>query len=203
MSNTANTTPASTQERGRGTPTHTRNLSHCVRRLDKSTIPQFRRLRHKIPRTYTVTSAVTGISKKEGSGMKVDETTQAVVHTQDNISYTQVDKKDGNSTHCHTPEAAAPVDQLYAQVDKRKKNARSRTPEAATPVAQLDAQVDMDKKDGNSTHCHTPGAAAPVVQLYALVDKRKKNTRSRTPEVATPVAQLYAQVDKKRKGKGE
>jgi hypothetical protein len=122
----------------------------------------------------------------------VNESTQAAVLTQDNISFIQVDKKDENSTHCHTPEATAPWDQLYAQVDKRKKNTRSRTPEA---VSQLYAQVDVDKKDGNSTHCHTPEAAAPVDQLYAQVDKRKKNTRSHTPEVATPVSQLYAQVD--------
>jgi hypothetical protein len=145
-----------------------------------------------------------GKCKKE---MEVDKTTQAAVHTQDNISYTstQVDKKDENFTHCHMPdsEAATPVDQLYAQVDKRKKNTRSRTPEVVTPVAQLYVLVDMDKRDGNSTHCHTPGAAVPVDQLYAQVDKRKKKNRSRTPEVATPVAQLYAQVDKKMKSKGE
>ena len=41
MSNTTNTTPAITQQWGRGTLTliHTHHLSHCVRRLDKSTIP--------------------------------------------------------------------------------------------------------------------------------------------------------------------
>jgi hypothetical protein len=40
-----------------------------------------------------------------------------------------VDKRDGNTAHRHIPEAVAPVDQLYAQVDKRKKN----TPEVAKP----------------------------------------------------------------------
>ena len=76
------------------------------------------------------------------------------------------------------------VDQLYAQVDKKK------------------------KKDGDTTHPHPPEADTPVDQLYAQVDKKKEGgdtTHPHPPEVDTPcpVDQLYAQVDKKKKSKGK
>ena len=98
--------------------------------------------------------------------------------------FAQVDKKkkkDGDTTHPHSPEADTPVDQLYAQVDKKK------------------------KKDGHPTHPHPPEA---VDQLYAQVDKKKKRdgdtTHPHPPEADTPVDQLYAQMDKKKnKGKGK
>jgi hypothetical protein len=117
----------------------------------------------------------------------------------------------------HTPEGDMPVDLLYAQVDRKKKDRNgtfSHTPEAATHVDQQYARVDKKKKDGNSkkkdgTYIQTPEAATPVDQLYAQVDKKKtdgKNkkkddTHNRTPEAVTPVDQLYAQVDKKKKSK--
>ena len=68
--------------------------------------------------------------------------------------YVQVDKKkkkDGHPTHPHPPEDDTPVDQLYAQVDKKK------------------------KKDGDTTHPNPPEADTPVDQLYTQVDKKNKN----------------------------
>ena len=67
--------------------------------------------------------------------------------------------------------ADATVDQLYAQVDKKK------------------------KKNGETTHPHPPEADTPVDQLYAQVDK-KKDRETHPLEADMQVDQLYAQVDK-------
>ena len=43
--------------------------------------------------------------------------------------YAQVNKKkkkDGDTTHPHSPEADTPADQLYAQVDKKKKKSKGK-----------------------------------------------------------------------------
>ena len=104
--------------------------------------------------------------------------------------------------------ADATVDQLYAQVDKKKKKDGDTThphpPEDDTPVDQLYASVDKKKKDGDTTHPHPPEDDTPVDQLYAQVDKKKKEdgdtTHPHPPEDDTPMDQLYAQVDKKKDG---
>ena len=101
--------------------------------------------------------------------------------------------------------ADATVDQLYAQVNKKKKDGDTthpHPPEANTSVDQLYAQVDKKKKDGDTTHPHPPEANTSVDQLYAQVDKKKKDgdtTHPHPPEADTSVDQLYAQVDKKKK----
>ena len=68
--------------------------------------------------------------------------------------------------------ADAPVDQLYARVDKKKKN------------------------DGDTTHPHPPEVDTPMDQLYAQVDIKKDGDTHPPAEAETPVDQLYAQVDK-------
>ena len=70
------------------------------------------------------------------------------------------------------------VDQLYAQVDKKK------------------------KKDGDTTHPNPPEGDTPVDQLYAQVDK-KKDGDTHPPEADIQGDQLYAQVDKKNSRKKE
>ena len=95
-----------------------------------------------------------------------------------------------------------PVDQVYAQVDKKKK-AKEPTSSPQTP----DAQVDEAKEPTSS-----PETA--VDQQYAQVDKKKKakepTSSPQTPDAQvdeakeptsspeTAVDQLYAQVDKKK-----
>ena len=78
--------------------------------------------------------------KKESKKMSADATVDSQVDQK---------KKDGDTTRPHPPEADAPVDQLYAEVEKKK------------------------MKNGNTTHPHPPEADAPVDQLYAQVDKKK------------------------------
>ena len=105
---------------------------------------------------------------------------------------------------------ATSVDQLYAQVDKKKDGdtTHPNTPEAGTPVDQLYTQV--DKRDGDSTdHPHTPEADTSVDQLYAQVDKKKKKKKKKDGDTAhshtseADVDLLYAQVDKKRSKRKE
>ena len=122
------------------------------------------------------------ICEKQGKKRKKESKKLSADATVDQL-YAQVDKKkkDGDTTHPHPPEADAPVDQLYAQVDK--------------------------KKDGDTTHPHPPEADTPVDQLYAQVDKKKKKdgdtTHPHPPEADTSVDQLYAQVDKKNEKDGD
>ena len=70
-------------------------------------------------------------------------------------------------------ETETPVDQLYAQVDKKKKNKKAKVPTSSPETA--------------------------VDQLYAQVDKKKKNKKAKEPTSSpeTQVDQLYAQVNKK------
>ena len=114
-------------------------------------------------------------------------------------------KKDGHTTHPHPPEA---VDQLYAQMDKKRKDGDTthpHPPKADTPVDQLYAQVDKkERKDGDTTYPHPPEDDTLVDQLYAQVEKKDgDNTHPHPPEADTPADQLYAQVDKKKKSKGK
>ena len=92
------------------------------------------------------------------------------------------------------------------QAKKRKKESKKLT--ADTSVDQLNAQVDKKKKkDGDTTHPHPPEDDTSVDQLYAQVDKKKKKdgdtTHPHPPEADTPVDQLYAQVNKKKKKDGD
>ena len=125
------------------------------------------------------------IFKKQGKKRKKESKKLSADATVDQL-YAQVDKKkkeDGDTTHPHPPEPDASVDQLYAQVDKKK------------------------KKDGDTTHPHPPEADTSVDQLYAQVDKKNEKdgdtTHPHPPEDDAPVDQLYAEVDKKKKSKGK
>ena len=79
-----------------------------------------------------------------------------------------------------------PVDQLYAQVDKKPKKKKEN-------LYVMSTSQPLEKK----TH-------TPVDQLYAQVDKKKSkknpqaSSTSQPLEMETPVDQLYAQVDKKK-----
>ena len=90
----------------------------------------------------------------------------------------------------HTSETATPADQLYAQVDKKRKitgaSSDPHTSEAGPSVDQLYAQVDKKK---------VPPAEQ---QFYAQVDKKKKKSGPHSSETNSATAQLYAQVDKKK-----
>ena len=86
------------------------------------------------------------------------------------------------------------------QGKKRKKENKKASADAT--VDQLYAQVDKKKKNGDTTHPHPPEADTPVDQLYAQVDKRKDGD-THPPEADMQVDQLYAQVDKKNSRKKE
>jgi len=103
-----------------------------------------------------------------------------------------------------------PLDQLYAQVDKKKKGNKcasrvivdlpTLTPAADSSVDQLYAQVHKNKKLQVATD---PEGAD---QLNSQVDQKKRKKKGTTASGATtkldtdtPVDQLYAQVDKKKK----
>ena len=93
-------------------------------------------------------------------------------------------------------QASDPVDQLYAQVDKKKGKKKKHgvdSQPSATPSSQAMAPSE------------------PVDQLYAQVDKKQKGKKknkepadsysSETVPSQPPVIELYAQVDKKKKRK--
>ena len=117
-------------------------------------------------------------------------------------------KKKNKGTHPHTPVADKDIDQLYSQVDKKKKKREvahfpTQVPDA--DIDQLYSQVDKKKKKGEvAAHLHTP---ADIDQLYSQVDKKVKKKKSevavhpQTTEAHTPMDQLYAQVDKKKRSR--
>ena len=124
------------------------------------------------------------------------------------------EKKEKRKKESKKMSADATVDQLYAQVEKKKKKDGDTThphpwpSEDDTPVDQLYAQVEKKKKkkDGDTTRPHPPETDTPVDQLYAQVDKKKNDgdtTHPHPPEADTSVDQLYAQVDKKKESKGK
>ena len=115
-------------------------------------------------------------------------------------------------------QASDPVDQLYAQVDKKKGKKKkhgvgsqpSATPSSqatdmgpSEPVDQLYAQVDKKqkgkKKKEEPADSHSSPSQPPVMELYAQVDKKKKRIKKTTddsePSYSEPPAE---QVDKKR-----
>ena len=125
-------------------------------------------------------------------------------------------------------QASDPVDQLYAQVDKKKGKKKkhgvgsqpSATPSSqaadmvpSEPVDQLYAQVDKKQKGkkkkeepADSHSSETIPSQPHVMELYAQVDKKKKRKKKTTddsePPYSEPPAELYAQVDKKRAKQG-
>ena len=122
-------------------------------------------------------------------------------------------------------QASDPVDQLYAQVDKKKGKKKkhgvdsqpSVTPPSqaadmapSEPVDQLYAQVDKKqkrkKKTKESADLHSPETVPsqpPVTELYAQVDKKKKCKKNDSePSYSEPPTELYTQVDKKRAKQG-
>ena len=122
-------------------------------------------------------------------------------------------------------QASDPVDQLYAQVDKKKRKKKkhgvgsqpSATPSSqaadmvpSEPVDQLYAQVNKKqkgkKKKEEPADSHSSPSQPPVMELYAQVDMKKKRKKKTTddsePSYSEPPAELYAQVDKKRAKQG-
>ena len=122
-------------------------------------------------------------------------------------------------------QASDPVDQLYAQVDKKKGKEKkhgvdsqpSATPsshavEMATPdqlYAQVDKKQKGKKKNKEPADLHsseTVLSQPPVTELYAQVDKKKKRKKKTKddlePSYSEPPTELYAQVDKKRAKQG-
>ena len=117
-------------------------------------------------------------------------------------------------------QASDPVDQLYAQVDKKKGKKKkhgvdsqpSATPSSqamaqSEPVDKLYAQVDKKQKEKKEpADSHSFPSQPPVMELYAQVDKKKKRKKKTTddsePSYSEPPAELYAQVDKKRAKQG-
>ena len=122
-------------------------------------------------------------------------------------------------------QASDPVDQLYAQVDKKKRRKKkhgvgsqpSATPSSqaadmvpSEPVDQLYAQVNKKqkgkKKKEEPADSHSSPSQPPVMELYAQVDMKKKRKKKTTddsePSYSEPPAELYAQVDKKRAKQG-
>ena len=88
-------------------------------------------------------------------------------------------------------EVETPIDQLYAQVDKKKKEKGGGSGSPETAVDQLYAQVDRKKKAKNKAKEDeepTSSLQTPDAQVDELTS---------SPETA--VDQLYAQVDKKKK----
>ena len=80
-------------------------------------------------------------------------------------------------------QASDPVDQLYAQVDKKQKGKKRK------------------KEPADSHSSETVSSQPPVMELYAQVDKKKKRKKKTTdnsePFYSEPHAELYAQMDKK------
>ena len=128
-----------------------------------------------------------GASKKSREGTVAEDVGYSVLsydkpQEQDVGAYPEVGERQGKKRKKESKKvsADASVDQLYAQVDKKK------------------------KKDGDTTHPHPPEADTPVDQLYAQVDKKKKKDGdTHPPEADMQVDQLYAQVDKKNSRKKE
>ena len=89
-------------------------------------------------------------------------------------TYSSLDKE---RSGVHTQQVDTAMDQLYDRVDHQNESdmpAHPNTSEAGIKD-QLYAQVDKKRKKGEvATHSHTPEADVPMDQLYAQVDKKKK-----------------------------
>ena len=111
-------------------------------------------------------------------------------------------------------EVETPVDQLYARVNKKKKENGEGSSSSETAVDQLYAQVDKKKKgkkkakedEEPTSSLQTPDAqvdeltSSPetaVDQLYAQVDKKKKKKKSKEKEVCPEESgAVYSVVNK-------
>ena len=84
------------------------------------------------------------------------------------------------------PETETPVDQLYAQVDKKKKNkkAKEATSSPETAVDQLYAQVDKKKQKSKEKEVCPEESAA----VYSVVNKPSP------PQVPTKSQQLLEEL---------
>ena len=110
----------------------------------------------------------------------------------------------------HVAELHTRIDQLYAQVNKKRntKNdavATNPTAESDEDISQLYAQVDKKSKTTGHNDLEAGRAVDP---LYTQVDKKANVkydavTTNPTAESDADVSQLYAQVDKKSMKKGE
>ncbi len=130
--------------------------------------------------------------------------------------YTQVDKEKRNEGRINesaptiSPEPSFPVNEIYAQVDKKNKKKdkkKSIPPQPCSPVDQLYAQVDKNEKKEKSTP-QLEESSSSIDQMYAQVDKTNKKKASKklepAPQLEEPsssIDQLYAQVDKTNKKK--
>ena len=92
-------------------------------------------------------------------------------------------------------QASDPVDQLYAQVDKKKGKKKNHGVDSQPSTAPSSQAADMAPSE-------------PVDQVYAQVDKKQKrkkktkepaNSQSTETVSSKPPVELYAQVDKKKK----
>ena len=104
------------------------------------------------------------VGEKQGKKRKKKNKKVSADVTVDQL-YAQVDKKkkkDGDTTHSHSPEADTPMDQLYAQMDK-KKDGDTHPPEADMQVDQLYAQVDKKKREACEDSPQESGAVYSVV----------------------------------------
>ena len=197
MPNTTNTTPSITQqwERGTLTPTHTHHLSHCVRRLDKSTIPHLSNDTYSHIHHDTITGR--GASKKSREDTVAEDVEMGGYsmvsygdksQEQDVGAYSgsEVGEKQGKKRKKDNKKASADstVNQLYAQVDKKKKKDGDST--------QLYAQVDK-KRDGET---HLPEAAMQVDQLYAQVDKKNSREKEVCEDSPQESGAVYSVVSK-------
>ena len=116
------------------------------------------------------------------------------------IIYTLLGKKakalsEEKQSPANSPEVKYPVDQLYAQVDKKKKV------QEGTKLLYIASTVNIE----SIMHITKESQLAevlPVDQLYARVDKTKKAKKDKECSSSqTVVDQLYAKVDKKKKDK--
>ena len=83
-------------------------------------------------------------------------------------------KKSAVASKPHDPEADTPMDDLYAQVDKKKKSMKKDT--GPTHMDQLYAQVDKKtskKKDAVTTKLQDSGADTTMLQCYTQVEKKE------------------------------
>ena len=111
----------------------------------------------------------------------------------DDQMYSQVDMVMMKTTAAHQSsdsEVETPVDQLYARVDKKKKEEEEVSSSSKTAVDQLYAQVDKKKKGKKKAKEDEEPTSSPQTS-DAQVDEL-------TSSLETAEDQLYAQVDKKK-----
>ncbi len=130
-------------------------------------------------------------------------TVQSNVDDPSDQIYSKVDSNNNEiatkdkSIPSQVPEPHSPVEQLYAQVEKKMSTPQPE--ESSTLMDQLYAQVEKTK-DSETKSPRLDDHSSSIDQLYAQVNKKKTNTY--TPQLEEPsssIDQLYAQVDKTKK----